>query len=121
MHSRFEELESLSRVGLELEEGVEQEIARGRLLRALLRQPRMAPRGLAEQVLSVLAVGEGWMDGLSPEQAPRYVESLVTRLRSEQAAIAAALDRGELPPDSWTEDVGALAASLRHASGKAGA
>jgi len=121
MHSRFEELESLSRVGLELEEGVEQEIARGRLLRALLRQPRMAPRGVAEQVLSVLAVGEGWMDGLSPEQAPRYVESLVTRLRSEQAAIAAALDRGELPPDSWTEDVGALAASLRHASGKAGA
>lgn len=116
LHSRFEELESLSRVGLELETGVEQEIARGRLLRALLRQPRLAPRGIAVQLLAVLAVSDGWLDGLAPEQAPQFVESLVARVRSEEPSVASQLDRGELPVGDWLAAVQALAADLRPAS-----
>jgi F-type H+-transporting ATPase subunit alpha len=115
LHSRFEELESLSRVGLELEAGVEQEIARGRLLRALLRQPRLTPRGIAEQVLAVLAVSEGWLDGLVPETAPRFVENLVARVRSEEPLVASHLERGELPDDDWLERIHALAVFLRPA------
>jgi len=116
LHSRFEELESLARVGLELEVGVEQEIARGRLLRALLRQRRLAPRGIGEEVLAVLAVSEGWLDGLVPEKAPRFVENLVARVRSEEPLVASRLERGELPGDDWLERIHALAANLRPAS-----
>jgi F-type H+-transporting ATPase subunit alpha len=113
LHSRFEELESLSRVGLELEVGAEREIARGRLLRALLRQPHFAPRDGAEQVLAVLAVSEGWLDGVAPEQAPRFVESLLQRVRGEAPTLAAALARGETPDEGWRERVAALAQRLR--------
>jgi F-type H+-transporting ATPase subunit alpha len=116
LHSRFEELESLARVGLELEAGVEQEIARGRLLRVLLRQPRLAPREIGEQVLAVLAVSEGWLDGVPAEKAPHFVENLSARLRSEEPLVASRLERGELPEDDWLERVSALAASLRPAS-----
>ena len=116
LHSRFEELESLSRVGLELEAGVEQEIARGQLLRALLRQPRLTPRGIAEQVLAILAVSEGWLDGLVPEKALRFVENLVARVRSEAPLVALQLERGELPDDDWLERVHDLAENLRPAS-----
>jgi F-type H+-transporting ATPase subunit alpha len=115
LHSRFEELESLSRVGFELEAGVEQEIARGRLLRALLRQARLAPRGVMQQVLAVLAVSEGWLDGLVPEKAPRFVENLVARVRSEEPIVAAQLDRGELPGDGWLERCRVLAVDLNPA------
>jgi hypothetical protein len=97
LHSRFEELESLARVGLELEAGAERDIARGRLLRALLRQARLAPRGSGEQVLAVLAVNGGWLDGLAPEEAPKLVQGLWLRLRVEAPAIAVSLDRGESP------------------------
>jgi F0F1-type ATP synthase alpha subunit len=100
----------------QVEAGVEQEIARGRLLRALLRQPRLTPRGIAEQVLAVLAVSEGWLDGLVPEKAPRFVENLVARVRSEESLVASHLDRGELPDDDWLERVHALAVNLRPAS-----
>jgi F-type H+-transporting ATPase subunit alpha len=115
LHSRFEELESLSQVGLELKAGVEREIARGRLLRALLRQPRLAPRGIAEQVLAVLAVSEGWLDGLVPEKAPRFIENLVARLRSEESLVASRLEGGELPEDDWLTRIHVLAANLRPA------
>jgi len=116
LHSRFEELESLARVGLELEPGVEQEIARGRVLRALLRQARLAPRGIGEQVLAVLAVSEGWLDAFPPEKAPRFVESLVARVRSDEPAVATSLERGELPEEGWLERVHALVENLRPAS-----
>jgi F-type H+-transporting ATPase subunit alpha len=116
LYSRFEELESLSRVGLELEAGVEREIARGRLLRALLRQKRLSPRGITDQVLAVLAVSEGWLDGLPPEKAPRFVENLAARVRSEEPLVASRLQRGELPDDGWLGWVQALAVNLRPAS-----
>jgi len=116
LYSRFEELESLSRVGLELEPGVKQEIERGRLLRALMRQPRLAPRSIAEQVLAVSAVSEGWLDGISPASAPRFVESLVARARSEEPELSERLERGEAPEQGWLEAVGALAGTLRGAA-----
>jgi F-type H+-transporting ATPase subunit alpha len=116
LHSRFEELESLARVGLELEAGVELEIERGRLLRALLRQPRLAPRGVLEQVVAVLAVSEGWLDGIAAERTPAFVASLVARLRADEPRIAAPLERGELPEEGWLERIQAVSASLRAAS-----
>ena len=116
LHSRFEELESLARVGLELEAGAEQEIARGRLLRALLRQPRLAPRGIGDQVLALLAVSEGWLDGVPPERVARFVENLVARLRSEEPLVASRLEQGELPEDGWVERLHALAENLRPTS-----
>jgi F-type H+-transporting ATPase subunit alpha len=113
LHARFEELEALTRVGLELEPGVQQEIARGRLLRALLRQDRLAPRDPTEQVIAVLSVSEGWLDGLEPEAAPALVDDLVARIRSEHPDRAAQLARGELPQEGWLDEIRTLCAGMR--------
>jgi len=115
LHSRFEELESLARVGLELETGVEEEIARGRLLRALLRQSRLAPRGIFEQVLAVLSVSEGWLDGLAPEKAASFLESLLARVRSEEPGVVSRLESGELPENGWLDRLHGTTAQLRQA------
>jgi F-type H+-transporting ATPase subunit alpha len=112
LQSRFEELEAISRMGLELEAGVEQELARGRLLRRMLQQARLSPRGIPEQVLAVFAVVEGWLDGIPTDRAPHFVDSLLARVRSEDPAVFAALDRGELPEEGWLDRVGRLAENL---------
>jgi F-type H+-transporting ATPase subunit alpha len=112
LYSRFEELESLARVGLELESGAERDIARGRLLRTLLRQDRLSPRGRCEQLLCILSASEGWLDGLAPEQAPRFVASMRARLRAERPELAAALERGEAP-EGATASLRDLALALR--------
>ena len=75
-------------------------------------EPRLAPRRISEQVLAVLAVSEGWLDGLPSEKAPRFVENLVARLRSEEPLVASRLERGELPEEGWLEKVHALAVNL---------
>jgi F-type H+-transporting ATPase subunit alpha len=113
LHARFEELESLARVGLELEPGVDREIARGRLLRALLRQGRLAPRGIAEEVVTVLAVSQGWLDGVPDDEAPGLAENLVARARSERPDLIRRLEAGELPEEGWIEELGALCRAMR--------
>lgn len=65
------------------------------------------------QVLSVLAVSEGWLDGVDPERAPPFVKNLVARLRSEQPDIVSCLERGELPEDDWLERIRTFIAGLR--------
>jgi len=113
LQARFEELESLARVGLELESGVNQEIDRGRLLRALLRQERLAPRASADQVIAVMAVSQGWLDGLAPEDAPALAEGLAARVRAERPELVARLERGELPDEGWVDALRALCAAMR--------
>ncbi len=113
LHARFEELEALSRVGLELESNVQLEIRRGRVLRELLRQDRLSPRGLVEQVISVLAVSSGWLDGLEPGDAPACVERLVARAGSEGPEIVASLERGEVPSAEALAQLARLAGELR--------
>ena len=99
--ARFEQLEALVRVGLEVDADVEREITRGRLLRALLRQGQAAPRGIAEQVVGLLAVGEGWLDHVPPEGAARVVERFLDRVRARQPALVALLEAGAVPAEGW--------------------
>ena len=108
--ARFEQLEALVRVGLEIDAEVERELTRGRLLRALLRQGQAVPRGIAEQVVGLVAVGEGWLDRVPADAVTRVVGRLLERARVRQAEIVAALDAGQVPPDGWEKLLGAIAA-----------
>jgi F-type H+-transporting ATPase subunit alpha len=112
LHARFEQLEALVRVGLEIDPAVEREITRGRILRALLRQDQASPRGVAAQVIALLALSEGWLDRVSPDEAPHAVARLLRRAREHLPAIVAALDDRRVPDGDWQ-------ASLRDLAGGA--
>lgn len=57
--SRFEALESLTRVGLDVDPTTCAAVERGLLVRELLRQPRFTPRSIAHQILALTAAGAG--------------------------------------------------------------
>jgi F-type H+/Na+-transporting ATPase subunit alpha len=99
--SRFEELEALTRVGLEVDVSTQQTIRRGRVMRELLRQPRLAARPVSEQVLTLTAVSQGWVDALSPADARTAVTRALARFAAEQTDVAEALDRGSVQDDAW--------------------
>lgn len=94
--SRFEALESLTRVGLDVDPGTQKAVLRGRTLREILRQPRFKVRSVAAQILALTAVTEGWLDAMSPPVARGLIWSAADRLDAELPDLAASLDANEL-------------------------
>jgi len=90
--SRFESLESLTRVGLDVDPATQRAVERGRIMREILRQPRFTVRRVADQILALTAVSEGWLDELSPANARSLIWAASARLRSEDEELAAVLE-----------------------------
>lgn len=101
--SRFEALEALTRVGLDVDPATQKTIQRGRTMREILRQRRFAPRPATDQVLALTAVSEGLLDSLPPAQAARAAWSAIDDARASLASVIARLDAGELPPAQWKD------------------
>jgi F-type H+-transporting ATPase subunit alpha len=101
--SRFESLEALTRVGLDVDPGTRKVVERGRTLREVLRQPRFSPRTPTQQVFALTAVAEGWVDGLAPAEARDALASAAARLGAEIPEVAEALDADRPPPSDWKE------------------
>ena len=99
--ARFEELEALTRVGLEVDASTDRTIRRGRVLRELLRQPRVTLRRISEQVLTLTAVGEGWLDGTEPAIARQIIAAALDRARAEIPGLFGKLDSGATPEGTW--------------------
>ncbi|MEQ9410304.1 MAG: F0F1 ATP synthase subunit alpha [Fuerstiella sp.] len=103
--SRFESLEKLSRAGLDIDVTTRATLQEGTILRALMRQARFSPRSIAQQVITLTAVSEHWLSNLKPLQAVMATAALVELTRQQLPEIASALDRGELPPADWKQNV----------------
>jgi F-type H+-transporting ATPase subunit alpha len=114
--SRFEELEALTRVGLEVDASTERTIRRGRLMREVLRQPRFSKRRLAEQILSLTAVSAGWIDDLAPDRVRNVVVRAVDAMRADAAAVVAALNAGSAPEGDWIDAFKTCVQRVRPAS-----
>ena len=99
--SRFESLEKLSRVGLDLDVTTQAALQKGNILRALLRQNRFSPRSISEQIISLTTLSEGWLSDVKSSNAVDIVKSLVELARSHYPEITNTLDLGEVPASDW--------------------
>jgi len=90
--SRFEALESLTRVGLDVDPATQKAVQRGRIMREILRQPRFKVRTVADQILALTAVTEGWVDALPPADARALIWSAADSVRMEHPRLLAALE-----------------------------
>lgn len=106
--SRFEALESLTRVGLDVDPATQKAVDRGHLLRELLRQPRFAARTVADQIFALTAVTEGWLDGLKPSAAATAIWSATVQLGAELPEFSASLESGQEPLAGWKDQAHAL-------------
>jgi F-type H+-transporting ATPase subunit alpha len=99
--SRFDALEALTRVGLDVDPATQKAVERGRILREILRQPRFTVRTVPAQIFALVAVAEGWLDALAPARARDVLWSAAERLEVELADVPSAIAAGrELPSDA---------------------
>lgn len=114
--SRFESLESLTRVGLDVDPATRKAVERGRVMREILRQPRFTVRTVAEQIMALTAVSEGWLDGVSPARARTMIWDATRRLRAEIPELVDRLDAQEDDVDAaWKERLRARLSALAEA------
>ena len=74
---QFQELEIFTRFGSRLEASVEAKIRRGRLLRELLKQERLAPLAPEQHMAWLVAYNEGLFDGLANDQLATTLSTLI--------------------------------------------
>ncbi len=111
--SRFESLESLSRVGLEMDVGMQETLRRGAILRELLRQPRLAHRNSVDQIVALTAVNQQWLKDVPPKQVRPMIDELSETARRENPDLINQISAGEVKSDEWRDVLGKLADRLR--------
>ena len=100
--SRFESLEKLSRVGLDIDVATQATLQEGNILRAFCDRSPFASKYL-RQVITLTAVSEHWLSELKPSQAVDVADALVEIARLRHAEITGALDQGEMPAEGWKQ------------------
>ncbi len=86
--SRFEGLEAITRVGLDIDPKTQSTLERGRITRELLKQRRFTARSLTSQLIALQAVSEGLMDTLPPREAADAIWQVAEHYEREQAGAS---------------------------------
>jgi F-type H+-transporting ATPase subunit alpha len=103
---QFLELEVFTRFGSRLEAGVEAKIRRGRLLRELLKQERLAPLGPEQQLAWLVAYNEGFFDACEGRQVQRRLAWLLARAASAGPGLSAGRDAWRASIEAWAAEAG---------------
>ena len=95
---QFLELEVFTRFGSRLEASIEAKIARGRVLRELLKQDRLSPLPIEFQLAWLTAFNQGLFDKVLPASIPALLDHLATRVKDSDLTL-------ESRDEEWAEAV----------------
>ncbi len=85
-YAQFEELETFARFGTRLDESAKKNLEHGKRIRACLRQKESAPVGVVEQIIALVALTDGLLDGVPMDKIQQMETALhdsVSTLPSE--------------------------------------
>lgn len=95
---QFMELEAFTRFGARLESSMETAIARGRILREILKQERLEPLPITFQMAWLVAFNNGLFDGIEPEHIHTPLKTLLQQVQKTQLSL-------DTPRDQWSHTV----------------
>ncbi len=96
--AQFRELEAFAQFGSELDAASAAQLARGARVVEVLKQPQYRPVPVEEQVLSIYAVTNGFMDSIPVEDIRRFEAELADYMRARHPDLLNHIvDTGELP------------------------
>nr|YP_009306236.1 ATP synthase CF1 subunit alpha [Derbesia sp. WEST4838]AOP19140.1 ATP synthase CF1 subunit alpha [Derbesia sp. WEST4838] len=74
--AQFAELEAFSQFASDLDQATQNQLARGQRLREILKQPQASPLSLSDQVATIYAGTNGYLDTIPTEQVRSFVIGL---------------------------------------------
>nr|ARQ82149.1 ATP synthase CF1 subunit alpha [Avrainvillea mazei] len=82
--AQFAELEAFSQFASDLDQTTQNQLARGKLLREILKQPQASPLSLAEQVAIIYAGLNGYLDDIEINQIRQFLLGFFDYLKSNE-------------------------------------
>ncbi|WKZ82444.1 MAG: F0F1 ATP synthase subunit alpha [Acidimicrobiia bacterium] len=96
--AQFRELEAFAEFGSDLDAASQAQLARGRRVVEVLKQPQYSPVPVADQVISIYAVSNGHMDRIPVERISEFEKALADHVATHHPALLAQIvDSGTLP------------------------
>jgi F-type H+-transporting ATPase subunit alpha len=98
--AQFRELEAFATFGSELDRASQAQIDRGERVVEILKQPQYQPMSVQNQVMSIFAATNGFLDDVPVNDARRFEEELLLYVDSHNPEIAREIaDSGALPDE----------------------
>ena len=99
--AQYREMAAFAQFGSDLDASTQRLLNRGARLTELLKQPQFNPLPFEEQVASIFAGTQGFLDGVAVNDVVRYEAAMLAHLRSSHGAILAAIrDSRDLSDDT---------------------
>jgi len=99
--AQYREMAAFAQFGSDLDAATQRLLARGARLTELLKQPQFSPMPVEEQVASIFAGTQGFIDSIEVGAVTRYEAALLSYLRSEHGDILKTIrETGQLDDDT---------------------
>ena len=83
----FRELEAFAQLGTELDKATQQQLDRGYRMVELLKQPQYQPMDVVDQVMSIYAGSEGYLDQVPIKEVSRWEEQFLDYMKTRKADV----------------------------------
>src|SRR3954447_18092701 len=97
--SQYRDLEAFAQFGSDLDADTQRTLARGERLVATLNQPQYAPWPVEEQVVALWVALNGFLDRITVERVPEFLDGLRQRVRSEHGELLETMRGGD-----WSDE-----------------
>ncbi len=111
----FRELEAFAQLGTELDKATQLQLDRGYRMVELLKQPQYQPMNVVDQVMSIYAGSEGYLDDVPIRDVARFEADFLRFMREEKTALR---DKLVAQPKLNDEIVSGLKAALDEFKGR---
>jgi F-type H+/Na+-transporting ATPase subunit alpha len=99
--AQYREMAAFAQFGSDLDASTQKLLNRGARLTELLKQPQFSPMPMEEQVVSIFAGVNGYLDNVPTEAVTRFEAQLLSHVRSEHGDVLASIrDTGALSDET---------------------
>ncbi|HEV3166640.1 MAG TPA: F0F1 ATP synthase subunit alpha [Isosphaeraceae bacterium] len=99
----FRELEAFAQLGTELDKATQLQLDRGYRMVELLKQPQYQPMNVVEQVMSIYAGSEGYLDDVPVKEVSRWEAEFQRFMREQKSEVRNQLEREKKMSDKVVE------------------
>ena len=89
--AQYREMAAFAQFGSDLDPSTQRLLARGERLTELLKQPQFSPMPVEEQVVSIFAGSEGYLDGVPASDVTRFESAFLTEMRANHQGVLDAI------------------------------